>query len=331
MTSFAESFGHLSSTIHGVVVSSILIGGTTSGLFAGNISDIYGRTTTITIGALIFGIGATLECTAFKLGQFIAGRVIAGLGEGIFLGNLTVYVCEIAPARKRGLLCSVIQIMIQSGITLGYFMSFGTARIRDSSLSWRIPLVFQALVSFSFAAACLILPPSPRWLLAKGRKDEAISALERLGLASSELEEMIEIPSAEGASMIEATLWGSIRSNFRSMAQVFSPHARRQTALACFMMAFQQFSGIDGVVSFLIYLISPSHHTLLTHHLSSTTPLSFSNRPGSNPNQHLSSPQALQPSSCSQSPSQPPSMPTTGAAGSPSSSAASFSQQPCWL
>jgi sugar porter (SP) family MFS transporter len=248
MTSFADTFGHLSSTIHGVVVSSILIGGTASGLFAGNISDIYGRTTTIAAGALIFGIGATLECTAFQLGQFIAGRVLAGIGEGVFLGNLVVYVCEIAPARRRGPLCSVIQFFIQLGVTLGYFISFGTARIKSSSLSWRIPLGVQALVSFSFAVACLALPPSPRWLLAKGRKEEAISTLEHLGLASSELEEMTEKPSSEESSMIETTLLSSIRANFQDMSQVFSSHARKQTALACFMMAFQQFSGIDGVL-----------------------------------------------------------------------------------
>lgn len=248
MASFSSTFGHVSSTIHGVVVSSILIGGTASGLFAGNVSDIYGRTSTITAGAIIFGIGATLECTAFQLAQFIAGRVIAGIGEGIFLGNLVVYVCEIAPARRRGPLCSVIQFMIQLGVTLGYFISYGTARIKDSSLSWRIPLGVQALVSFAFAIACFVLPPSPRWLLAKGRKEEAISTSERLGLAFSELEEMVEKPSSETSSIIEMTLLSSIRANFRDMAQVFSSHARKQTALACFMMAFQQFSGIDGVL-----------------------------------------------------------------------------------
>jgi sugar porter (SP) family MFS transporter len=248
MSTFTASFGHLSSTIHGLVVSSILIGGSVSGLFAGNISDIYGRTATISVGAFIFGIGATLECASFQLGLFITGRVIAGIGEGIFLGNLIVYVCEITPARRRGPLCSVIQLMIQSGIASGYFISFGTARIKGSSASWRIPLAFQALVSFSFAAACLTLPPSPRWLLAKGRKHEAISTLGKLGLATSELEEMIAKPSAEASSLIQATLLGSIRSNFRDMTKVFSKDARKQTALACFMMAFQQFSGIDGVL-----------------------------------------------------------------------------------
>ncbi|QDS72329.1 hypothetical protein FKW77_007807 [Venturia effusa] len=248
MTSFSDTFGHLTSTIHGVVVSSILVGGTASGLFAGNSSDIYGRTSTIIAGALIFGIGATLECTAFQLGQFIAGRVIAGIGEGIFLGNLVVYVCEIAPARKRGPLCSIIQFMIQLGVTLGYFIAYGTARIKDSSLSWRTPLCVQALVAFAFAVTSFTLPPSPRWLFARGRKEEAMSTLKKLGLAYSELEEMIEKPSSEASSMMEMTLLASIRANVRDMAQVFSSHAWKQTALACFMMAFQQFSGIDGVL-----------------------------------------------------------------------------------
>jgi MFS family permease len=67
MDSFVHTFGHLSSTLHGVVFSVILTGGTFSGIFPGNIADIYGRIPTIAIGAAIFGIGATLECVAPSL------------------------------------------------------------------------------------------------------------------------------------------------------------------------------------------------------------------------------------------------------------------------
>lgn len=246
MDSFQTTFGVLSSSVHGIVVSAILIGGMISGVFAGNLADIYGRIQTIVAGAIIFGIGATLECAAPKLGMFIAGRVIAGLGEGLFLGTLVVYICEIAPARRRGPLASLIQMYCITGVAAGYFIAYGTARISDSSASWRTPLAFHALVAFSFALACLRLPPSPRWLMSKHRTDEAMLVLERLGLESMELERMAT--RTEEDLISDTTFWASVRSNTRDMTRVFSKRSRKQTGLACFLMAMQQFSGIDGVL-----------------------------------------------------------------------------------
>src|SRR3954468_8655041 len=101
MRSFAESFGGLSATMHGVIVSTILIPAAISAFFAGNLADLYGRQLTICTGAVIFGVGATLETVAHHLGLFLAGRVITGIGEGLFISLLTLYICEISPAKRR--------------------------------------------------------------------------------------------------------------------------------------------------------------------------------------------------------------------------------------
>jgi MFS family permease len=180
--------------------------------------------------------------------MFIAGRVIKGLGEGLFLGTVTVYVCEIAPARRRGPLASIPQFMVNVGIAMGYFIAYGTARIMGSSASWRLPLAIHSMMAFGFCGACFFVPPSPRWLLVKGRREKAIETLEQLGLDSSELEEMLVAPERSDAASVRGSLLSSIRSNFRDMGEVFHTSARKQTTLACFMMAMQQFSGIDGVL-----------------------------------------------------------------------------------
>src|ERR1700760_455644 len=148
MASFEASFGSLSSTKHGTVVSSILLSAAMTGIFSGNIADVYGRTNAIIVGGVIFGIGAAIEASAQILAMFIIGRVIAGLGEGIFLGTLIVYVCEIAPARRRGPAASTIQFLISVGLASGYFIAYGFARLSKTSFSWRAPLIFQSLVSF---------------------------------------------------------------------------------------------------------------------------------------------------------------------------------------
>jgi MFS family permease len=93
MSSYHSKFGSLSSTVHGLIVSSILIPAAISSFFAGRVADLLGRPKGIGIGALIFGIGAAMEASAVHLAMFIVGRCIEGIGEGLYLGNLVVYVC----------------------------------------------------------------------------------------------------------------------------------------------------------------------------------------------------------------------------------------------
>jgi MFS family permease len=90
MPSFIESFGELSPSVHGLVISSILLTGTFTSLFGGAISDSIGRTRTIAIGSLIFAVGTALETGAVTLVMFIIARCLAGLGEGVLLSALIV-------------------------------------------------------------------------------------------------------------------------------------------------------------------------------------------------------------------------------------------------
>ena len=90
MPSFTTSFGTLSSSLQGIIVSSIMLSATIVSLFAGTVSDSLGRTRSLAIGALFFALGAAIEAAAVTLGMFIAGRCIVGLGEGLFLSTLVV-------------------------------------------------------------------------------------------------------------------------------------------------------------------------------------------------------------------------------------------------
>jgi MFS family permease len=90
MPFFVDTFGELSSTLHGFVVSSVLLSATIASLFAGGLSDGMGRTRAIAIGALIFGIGAALEAASFNLAMLIVGRLIVGAGEGLCFSTLVV-------------------------------------------------------------------------------------------------------------------------------------------------------------------------------------------------------------------------------------------------
>ncbi|KAM5444878.1 hypothetical protein MferCBS31731_000333 [Microsporum ferrugineum] len=91
MDSFTKAFGHPSPSLHGLIVSSILIPAAISSFLAGRVADVLGRPPAIAIGSAIFALGAAIEAAAVHLGMFVAGRVVAGIGEGLYLGTLVVW------------------------------------------------------------------------------------------------------------------------------------------------------------------------------------------------------------------------------------------------
>lgn len=155
------------------------------------------------------------------------------------------------------------------GLVLGYFICYGTANI-SSSLSFRLPLAIQSIGALFLAVTSFFyLPPSPRWLAFKGRKAEASTAWDTLGVSEAEREKDIlqnttdtmEGETARPSSMTEAAkvgLLGHIRGNMIMKIGVLAKENRRQMFLGVFMMSMQQLSGIDGVLYVSNYSILPS-------------------------------------------------------------------------
>jgi MFS family permease len=119
MPQFKDAFDPISPTLQGLIVSAILITASIASLVAGPLSDKISRTRTFALGGLIFAIGSMVECASFVLPMLIVGRCIAGVGEGLFLSTITVYVCEIAPTAIRGSLACTVQLYITIGIATG--------------------------------------------------------------------------------------------------------------------------------------------------------------------------------------------------------------------
>ncbi|KAJ0164594.1 High-affinity glucose transporter [Colletotrichum tanaceti] len=249
MPSFRQTFGEFSPTMHGVIVSSVLIPGALSALVSGAMADRFGHVLLFALGAFVYGCGAGVECASPKLGVFVLGRLIKGVGEGMFLSNVYVQVSEMSPARVRGIMTALPQFSIVTGIVAGYFICYGTARIGSSSLAWRLPLAIASFLGFALSSTYWTVPPSPRWLLSKGRLDEARLVLDTLGLDDSERAVLLEQSISETYEQnADATLWATVRQTFVEFGEAFSKPFRSRTAFGCFLMAMQQFSGIDGIL-----------------------------------------------------------------------------------
>ncbi|KAJ5364869.1 uncharacterized protein N7496_010582 [Penicillium cataractarum] len=246
MKVFKASFGgSQNATIHGLIVSSILIPAALSSFFAGYLSDRLGRPKGISIGVFVFGVGAAIEAGAVSLGMFIAGRVVEGLGEGLFLGNLVVLICEISPTSTRGPLTTGPQLLITLGLVVGFFTCYGSSNIQ-SSLSWRTPFILLSSLSMILCASTFFfLPESPRWLTLHGRHKEAAETWDKLEVSQAEREK-VELQSETTEVVVPVA---TVKEKaVHKLLDIFSKDVRTRTALAVFLMGMQQLSGIDGVL-----------------------------------------------------------------------------------
>lgn len=160
-----------------------LIGSLASGKF----SDLIGRRYTIMIAAATFLIGALLMGLAPSFSFLMFGRVIAGIGVGFSLMISPVYVAELSPDLTRGFLTSLPEIFITIGILLGYISNYALSNL-PININWRIMLGLASIPSIFVAIGVLAMPESPRWLIMKGKFDEAKQVLIRTSENKGEAE-----------------------------------------------------------------------------------------------------------------------------------------------
>lgn len=127
----------------------------------------------------VFSVGILLQIIGVNFGILLAGRLIGGFGSGVMTNAIPLYHSEIAPADIRGRLISFFTLMSIFGQIAGYFTTFGTSYV-DSNWSWRAPWLLHIIVSVLFSLTMSSLPFSPRWLIDKGRYDEAKQVLVEL-------------------------------------------------------------------------------------------------------------------------------------------------------
>lgn len=251
MDSFMSTVGHFNATLHGVIVSSILITAAVTSLISGNVADVYGRPKAMMFGGAIFGIGTALEASAQNLAMFMCGRVLAGIGDGFTLSLPVVYICEISPAKRRGPLASLPQFCTVVGLASGYFICYGTSRINTSSASWRASLALQSLLGFAFSLCCTLVPHTPRWLLTQARPSDAAHVSAQLGLPADDNDTSSPIttsPPPPPHPSPPTSLATTLHRTLTDLTRALSPKTRHRTLLGAFLMAMQQFSGIDGLL-----------------------------------------------------------------------------------
>ncbi|ETI64350.1 major facilitator transporter [Sphingobium sp. C100] len=172
----------------GINVGAILVGSSIGAFGAGRMADIIGRRGVMMLAAILFLGSALLAGAAGSSAIFIFARIIGGLGVGAASVISPVYISEVTPAAVRGRLSSVQQVMIISGLTGAFVANFVLARYAGGSTAelwlgfpaWRWMFWLQAIPAAIYFLALLVIPESPRYLVARGQEERAHAVLTRL-------------------------------------------------------------------------------------------------------------------------------------------------------
>ncbi|MEP9402274.1 sugar porter family MFS transporter [Sphingomonas sp. VNH70] len=172
----------------GFTVGSLLIGCFVGAFLAGRLADAMGRRKVMMLAAVLFLIGALIQGFSHVQLLFVAARFMGGMAVGAASVLSPAYISEVAPANIRGRMTTIQQIMIITGLTAAFVVNYYLAAAAGTSTAlwwggyeaWRWMYWMQAIPAAVFLVALLFIPESPRYLVQKGRLDEARIVLTRL-------------------------------------------------------------------------------------------------------------------------------------------------------
>lgn len=232
-----------------ILVGSLNVCSLIGALASGKTSDWIGRRYTIVLSAITFLLGAILMGLAPSFPFLMAGRVIAGIGVGYSLMIAPVYTAEVSPAMTRGFLTSLPEVFINVGILLGFICNYAFSGL-PVNINWRLMLGLSAVPAVVVAVGVFNMPESPRWLVMKGRSDEARDVLLRTCDSKEEanmrLEEMMSATGDSPGHAKSASEWNG-EGVWRELLRP-TPAVRRMLIAAIGINFFMQASGNDAVV-----------------------------------------------------------------------------------
>jgi len=228
--------------------SSALTGAIAGALFAGALSDRFGRRPAMKIAALLFFISALLSAVPPAFDFLVTARFIGGLGVGMASVLSPMYISEFAPAGIRGRLVALYQLSIVIGILLAYFSNWlllkyagalspvFTSGILEKIFYtevWRGMFAAEMIPGGLFLILLFFVPESPRWLIDKGFTEKGYSLLRRINGHAEE-----EVPENSRLQNIKRT----------GLSELLRPGLRKALVVGVGLSVFGQFTGVNIVI-----------------------------------------------------------------------------------
>ena len=267
MPQFLDRFGRVSEAASGagfwkgLLTAMIELGALIGAFNQGWIADKFSRKYSIVAAVCIFTVGSILQTASISYPMLVIARLIGGIGIGMLSMVAPLYISEISPPEIRGALLVLEEFSIVCGIVIAFWITYGTRYIAGE-WAWRLPFLLQLIPGLVLGLGILFLPFSPRWLISKGRDDDALKCLKKLRRHVSDVrvqQEWLdvraevafhrEISILRHPTLQDKSATSRIKLEFASWADCFKRGCLRRTHVGIGLMFFQQFVGINALVS----------------------------------------------------------------------------------
>jgi MFS transporter, SP family, major inositol transporter len=231
---------NLTAVTEGLVVSCLLLGAGVGALVGGKMADALGRRRILQICAVTFLVGALGSSVAPSWHWMVLARTILGLAVGAAAAITPVFLAEMAPARVRGRMVTINELMIVSGQLLAFVVNAALNQLFPGGHIWRAMLGVAAIPAVLLFFGVMIIPESPRWYAIRGRLDETrrILGLTRNAADAAQEYELISRHISDVAGG-KATAIRELRAN---------AWMRRVLYVGIGLAIVQQATGINAVI-----------------------------------------------------------------------------------
>ena len=253
-TIFYEKFFNLAGRpdLLGLSVGSAPIGCILGAAFSMVFSDLYGRKKLLILASVLFGISAVGTAMSGHFVVFNIFRLIGGAGIGLAANLSPMYIAEISPTSYRGKVVTTNQFTIMIGIVLSQVVNLfiqqhgekigltTSGMTWNEVMGWRWMFGFMAIPAIGFFALIFTVPESPRWLVKKGRKNEAEKVLAMVGDASYAKKEVADISSTISDEEVAKV----------NIKELLEPKLFKVILLGMFLAVIQQWSGLNSIFAY---------------------------------------------------------------------------------
>ncbi|KAM0325041.1 hypothetical protein ACHAQA_007578 [Verticillium albo-atrum] len=235
-------------------------------LFVAPFSNAFGRKKALVLAFVITVIGAAIQAASVNLGLLIFSRFFLGFGCGVMSQPSPILLAELAYPPHRGKATALYHCFYFVGAIAAAWITFGTLKM-TGPWSWRIPTLLQGAAPMGQLIFSYFLPESPRFLIAKGRDDEARALLIKHHAAGDENSTLVVHEMAQIRDAVRTENNSEKRPTMKKMLS--SPANRRRLLISAMVGVAAQWSG-NTVVSYYLTLVldgvgitNPTHQSLI--------------------------------------------------------------------
>ncbi|QSZ36403.1 hypothetical protein DSL72_006280 [Monilinia vaccinii-corymbosi] len=203
---------------------------------AGPVTNRLGYRWTTILALILMNATIFISFFADSLAVLTIGQVFEGIPWGFFIANAPAYASEVVPLALRGACTASLQMSWSIGSIIVAGTTYGFNK-RHDEWAWRIPLGLQWIFPTPLLILIFFAPESPWWLIRRGRKEEALRSVKRLGHISQEQCEG-QVAMMERTVEIEKKIGGD-----PSLLDLFKGVDLRRTTITCLIYASQNFAG----------------------------------------------------------------------------------------